>query len=307
VTNSTGFLSLTVTGSTFSNTSALNGDDGVHVEANGLAAINASVTSSTFTNNRGDHFQFATDPTSAGSNSVTFSGNTLVGSPGNNGAGIAVTPEGSADTTFAIANNGVQTAVSSAIALLLGPSSSAGASLSGTISGNTIGSAAVPNSGSAQENGITAHANGQGTLIVSISNNGIRQYADAGLDARILNGSPTLNATVTGNTIANPGTSATNGLLASAGNVAGDGGLLCARVSGNSLTGSGANAGTDFQLSQLFDTTFRLPGYPGTADNTAAVVAYVQGNNGGTPSGSATVAFPASGGGFVGGDACPTP
>jgi hypothetical protein len=265
------------------------------------------VTSSTFTNNRGDHFQFATDPTSAGSNSVTFSGNTLVGSPGNNRAGIAVTPDGSADTTFAIANNGVQTAVSSAIAVVLGPSSSAGASLSGTISGNTIGSATVPNSGSAQENGITAHANGQGTLTVSISGNGIRQYADAGLDARIQNGSPTLNATVTGNTISSPGTSATNGLLASAGSAAGDGGLLCARVSGNSLTGSGANGGTDFRLSQLFDTTFRLPAYLGTADNTAAVVAFVQGNNGGTPSGSATVAFPASGGGFVGGDACPAP
>ena len=307
VVNSSGSLNLTVTVSTFSNTSASNGDDGIHLEASGPAAINASVTSSTFTNNRGDHFQFATDATSSGSNSVTFSGNTLVGAAGNLGAGIAARSDGSSDTALSFLNNAFQNAVSTAIAVDLGPSSTAGASLSATINGNVIGSAALPNSGSAQGSGILARANGQGTLTAAIRGNVIRQYAQAGLDARIQAGSPTLNATITGNTIANPGTSATNGLLASAGAAAADGGLLCAGISNNSLTGSGANGGTDFQLRQLFDTTFRLPGYLGSADNTAAVVAFVQGSNGGTPTGSATAAFPASGGGFVGGAACPTP
>ena len=307
VTNSSGSLNLTVTGSTFSNTSALNGDDGIHLDANGPAAIAATVTGSTFTNNRGDHFHFATDPAGSGSNSVTFSSNTLVGAPGNLGAGIVLFSGGSSHTTFAIANNGFQNAVASAIAVDLAPSSSAGASLSGTISGNTIGNAAVPNSGSAQGSGIAARAMGQGTLTASISGNAIREYANTGLDARTQDGSPTLNATVTNNTISDPGTTASNGLFASAGGIVGDGGLLCAGISGNTLTGSGANGADDFRLRQLFDTTFRLPGYSGTADDTAAVAAFVQGLNGGTPTGSASVAFPASGGGFVGGGACPTP
>ena len=304
VTNGSGSLNLTVTGTTFSNTSAANGEDAVHLDANGTAAITASVTGSTFTNNRGDHFQFATNAASSGSNNVTFSQNTLVGAAGNLGAGIALTTDGSSQTAFSLAGNSVQSAISSAITVDLGAGSTAGGSLSGTISGNTIGNPATPNSGSAQGNGITVHAGGAGTLTASISGNLIREYAGHGLDARISAGSPTLNATVTNNTISDPGTAATNGLFASAGDVAGDGGLLCAAISGNSLTGSGANSSTDFLLQQRFGTTFRLPGYLGTADNTAAVVAFVQGANGGTPSGTATADFPATGGGFVGGDAC---
>jgi large repetitive protein len=307
VTNGSGSLAMTVTGTTFSNTSAANGDDGIHVDANGSAAIDVTVTGSTFTNNRGDHFQFATNAASSGSSSVTLTNNTLVGAATNVGAGIALTTDGSSQTGFAFGGNSVQSAVSSAITVDLGASSTATGMLSGTISGNTIGNPATPNSGSAQGNGITVHARGAGTLTASISSNQIREYARAGLDARIQSGSPTLNATVTGNTISDPGTAATNGLVASAGDAAGDGGLLCAGISGNSLTGSGANGGTDFHLHQRFDTTFRLPGYLGTADNTAAVVAFVQGNNGGTPSGTAIADFPASGGGFVGGDACQTP
>jgi hypothetical protein len=119
-------------------------------------------------------------------------------------------------------------------------------------------------------------------------------------------GSRTLNATIAGNTLANPGTFASNGLFVSGAATTTDG-LICAGISGNSITGSSANGSTNFRLRQRFNTTIRLLGYGGAAGDTTAVVNFVQGNNGGTPTGSVTVAFPATGGGFAGGSACPTP
>ena len=64
---------------------------------------------------------------------------------------------------------------------------------------------------------------------------------------------------------------------------------------------------TDFRVRQRFSTTVRLPGYVGAAGDTTAVIVFVKANNGVTPTGSATAAFPTTGGGFVGGAACPTP
>ena len=116
-----------------------------------------------------------------------------------------------------------------------------------------------------------------------------------------------MNATITGNTVANPGTFGGNGLLVTAGAITTDAGTFCGAITGNTLGGSGGSGTTDFRLRQRFLTTVRLPGYGGAAGDTAAVVAFVQGNNTGAETGSATANFPAGGGGFVGGAACPTP
>src|SRR5207248_2140852 len=95
-----------------------------------------------------------------------------------------------------------------------------------------------------------------------------------------------------------------------------DAGTVCAGIGGagglaNSITGAGTNGAdptaTDFRVRQRFATTVKLPGYLGTAGDTAAVVTFIKANNGVTPTGSATAAFPTSGGGFIGGSACPTP
>ena len=179
----------------------------------------------------------------------------------------------------------------------------------GTISGNTIGTAGTVDSGSAQASGIAAYADGDGVHTVRIENNQIRQWSGfAGIDMLIRDGSPTLNATITGNTIANPGArSEATGILATAGAITTDAGTICAAITGNTLAGAGGSGTTDFRLRQRFLTTFRLPGYTGAAGDTAAVVSFVQGNNPGAETGSATANFPAGGGGFVGGAACPTP
>jgi hypothetical protein len=80
-------------------------------------------------------------------------------------------------------------------------------------------------------------------------------------------------------------------------------------VRNNNLAGSGLNSApgvdTDFRLRQRQLTTVRLPGYAGANTDTAAVVAFVQGNNNGAETGSAAVA--ATGGGFVGGPSCVVP
>jgi hypothetical protein len=320
VTNASGSLSLTVTGSTMNSTSTLSsGNDGIHLDSNDTATMTASITGSTFSNNRGDHFQFSTNASSsaASANSVTFSSNTLTGDRGagfggtNLGAGITISTAGSSDTAFTVSNNNIQGAVFPTIGVDVATASTAAHTLSGTVSGNTIGNAAVAASGGAQSSSIATVGQGAGTLTVSIASNTIRQNDGfAAIDILSRDGSPTINATVTGNNIANPSSGGGNGLLLRNGATSGppaDGGTTCAGISGNSLTGSAVTGLDDIRLRQRFNTTVRLPGYGGAPGDTSAVVTFVRNNNGGTPSMSATADFPTSGGGFVGGAACPTP
>jgi hypothetical protein len=302
-----------VTGSSFINASATTGNDGIHLDANDSAAMTASITGSTFNNNRGDHFQFSTNASSTGTNSVTFMSNTLTGDRGapfgdDLGAGITISTTGSSDTAFTVSNNTIQGAVFPTVGVDLGTSSTAGSTLSGTVGSNTIGNAAVAASGGAQSSGVAVVGQGAGTMTVAVTNNLIRQNDGfAGIDILSRDGSPTINATVTGNNVANPSAGGGNGLLLRNGAITTDGGFTCAAITGNILEDSAVAGLDDFRLRQRFNTTVRLPGYGGAAGDTAAVVAFVQGNNSGAESGSATADFPATGGGFVGGAACPTP
>ena len=306
ISNTAGSMTMNVTNSTFSNTNAASGNDGFFFQAGGAANMTVNVTGSTFTNNRGDHFQAATTATATGNVNVTFSNNTLTGAAGNLGAGVTLSTAGSSVTNYTLSTNNIQGAVSSAITANLS-SSTAAARLNGTISNNTIGTAAVVDSGSSQGDGINVASNGAGISTVSITGNVVRQYSNlAGINLAQRSGSGSLFATVTGNTISNPGTFASNGILIQAGAVTTDNGLVCANVTGNSITGSGASGGTDFRYRQRNLTTFRVPGYAGAANDNAAVVTFVAGNNGGA-SGSATNNVAGGGAGFIGGAACPLP
>jgi hypothetical protein len=117
-----------------------------------------------------------------------------------------------------------------------------------------------------------------------------------------------MNATVTGNTIENPGSFAINGIHVSAGSTSGppaDSGTTCAAITGNSVADAGL-ATADIRLRQRFNTTIRLPGYAGAADDTTAVNAFVAGNN---PGAEVTSIHNVGGGGngYLGGAACPVP
>ena len=327
--NGTGTLSLTTSNTTYANVSTTVGNDGIHflaaaVSGSNNANMSISVTNCTFNNHRGDHFQALTDAVSTATQSITFQNNSLLGDGGTTlggndlGGGITLNPSGNANVTFNISNNGQSTGTptnnpwTGAVVSAITMTSSSNATMSGTINNNRIGNAAVTDSGSAQGNGIQITANNTSDITVAITNNQIREYSNlAGINLSVINGSASqMNATITGNTISDPGTFASNGILAQAGAAVGDDDVLCVDIGGagalaNSLVGSGANGGTDFRVRQRFSATVRLPGYVGGATDTAAVVAFIQGRNTGAETGSATVQAP--GPGFLGGAACASP
>lgn len=312
IANTSGTLSaFNVTASSFTDTNMTSGGDGFLFENNGPGAMTISITSSTFTDNKGNHFRASTSTGATGSMNVTFSSNTLTTTPANNpnvvGGGILLNPHGSTGLTFTISDNNIQQAFSEAINLSLGTSSTAAAAMAGTISGNTIGTAGDPDSGSETASGISVTSNGAVLTTVAITDNAVRQYANPyGIVVSIRDGSTSMNAAITGNTVANPGAFAINGIRIDAGATAGDSGTLCAAIRGNSATGSGPGADTDIRLRQRANTTLRLPGYGGSNDDTMAVNSFVAGNNAGSDVSSAHNVG-GGGGGFAGGAACPTP
>jgi len=183
----------------------------------------------------------------------------------------------------------------------------------GTVSNNTIGVTGLANSGSSQGSGIAVIHAGGGSNTTHITGNQIRQYNNSGIQLQIgdasQGGNGSLNATVTGNTVAQPGTFASNGVFLNVGVLTGDAHQACFSFGGagalaNSITGSSANGATDFRLRERFATSVRLPGYAGANNNNAAVVTFVQGNNGGTPTGSVANNVP-TGAGYIGGAPCP--
>jgi hypothetical protein len=249
---------------------------------------------------------------------VTFGGNTLTGDRGTTfggtdlGAGITINTGGTANVAYDIQNNTITGAVSSAIAINASNSSV----LHGTLNGNSVGTVGTLDSGSSQGDGVSIFANNASQIRAVVSNNVIRQYANlAGINIQQRDGSATVQAAVRGNTIANGGTFAAQGIFVSAGTVAGDDGTMCVDIGGagalaNSFAGAGVNGATDFRMRQRFFTTVAMPGYLGGNQDVGAVVAFISGRNTSSPSGSATVPAPFTGGGFVntlGGVPCTAP
>jgi VCBS repeat-containing protein len=329
--NTSGSLSLTVIGSTFSGTGTNeHTNDGMQLIENGGVGMTVSVTGSTFTNNHANQFDFATASGDTGTNSVTFSNNTLTDTAPNAGGNVEISPgasTGSGDTAVTVDNNTITGAEAGAISMGLNGGTG---TLHGTINANTVGNPAVACSGSYAGNGISTSANGSSTVTLAITNNDVYQYDNVeGIGAVDGQGSPTMNMTITGNTIADPvgaNTTCTGnggpegalwGLLLNVGTQPSDAGILCADVSGNSMAGSApspANGGIDdFELDENDNGIFKLPGYTGGSTDSNAVVSYIQGRNtgNGTPSGDTFILGSGQSGGYFfntpGGAACPTP
>ncbi|HEY0035286.1 MAG TPA: hypothetical protein VGB66_01300, partial [Longimicrobium sp.] len=143
-----------------------------------------------------------------------------------------------------------------------------------------------------------------------VTNNQVRQYGNYGILAQAgdntAGGSGFLNATVTGNVVAERfGAFAGNGFHLNAGTATGDAHQVCLALSGNSLTGSGAVA--DVRLRQRMLTTVRLPGYAAANNDNLAAQAFVQATNGLNPTVQASNTVSTGGGGYVGGAACAQP
>ena len=293
-----------------------NTSHGLVINADGSTDATVSVTGSKLTGNMGDEFQFATDSAATGTDSVTFSNNHVsgVGVDGGGGSGALIEQFGKNTTAITIDGNNIQNVTANGI----GVDNEGSGTVSGTINANTVGSATVSQSGGGNSIGIYAESAGTETL--AITKNDLYQYDDfAGIYYIDREGNPTLNLTINGNTLADPGGNATIGgawgILGEGGALTTDAGTVCAAITGNSLTGSGQpNLGSpDVELDQAGLVTYKLPGYTGPSYNAGtgdatAVDSFVASNN--SDSASNVLDTSTGPGGFSntpGGAACPTP
>ncbi|WP_166041349.1 Ig-like domain-containing protein [Sphingosinicella sp. YJ22] len=271
ITNSLGVLDLLIDGSTFSGAA----NDGILLESNGTALVRAEITGSTFLNNVGDHFQLATNSTSSSTTHLNFHGNNLNTTLASVlGGGITISPAGAADIFFAIQNNDIQNAVTTAINTSA-PGTTAAAEIHGTISGNTIGTPGIVDSGSRTGNGIDTVMGGAGTMTLLIENNDIYNFASSGIGA-LARGSSRLNLTIDNNFIDEPGVFALNAIRVTAGALSADTAAIWLELNDNERDTALVN---DVRIQTRFGADIFMPGYAGATNDAVAVDAFLTADN----------------------------
>jgi hypothetical protein len=297
--NSQGSLTLTINTVTFGANDTTNGDNGLLIEASTSANIQATISNSQFTGARGDLLDTSLTNNATGTLGLTLSGNIVA-----NGGGVILSGTGGT-FNYTIDTNTFQGALGPALGISCG---NATAICTGTIKNNTLGVASVTNSGSATNGGIALISAGGGSFTTLVNNNKIYQYNNHGilLQAGELQGhSLAFNATITNNTISNPGTTYSNfnGIHLNAGTVSTDNFTACVKLTGNTLTGAGVGAtapnNVDLRLRQRQQTTVVLPGYNGGNNDNTAIMSYLAGQN--TLGTSAASNTAPTGGGYTNG------
>jgi hypothetical protein len=202
---------------------------------------------------------------------------------------------------FDIGSNTITGAVASAVAVseTLG---TAGSTFSGFVRNNAIGTSTL-NSCSATADGITiANDGGSGTMVVSVTDNAMQQCFDRGMALIVGDGGPTMEATVTGNSVSSMPATSSNGLHANFGITSADTGTSCFDAANNTLS-FGPLATTGLRLRHRF-APLELPGYTGGTTDTTAVRNYLVGRH---PSSTVAVDTPLTGTFTNGGASCATP
>ncbi len=318
---------LTVTGSTFGQNSAAFGNAAINLQGGSNGVLNVTLTGCTFSGSRSHFVQYLLNGNSTPSGDFVCTGNTITQSMASiagaggifvsSGAAAGIAPAFTFDVSNNIIHSGSQTITGNVINVSHGGGAG---TYNGHVDGNTIGTAGVVGSGSTQASGIAIIHVGGGAYTVGVTNNTVRRYNDRGIFVQVgdntSGGQGTVNATITGNTVAEPDSFALHGLHLNIGTTAGDAMSLCATIGGagalkNTLTGSGvvANGGFDIRSQQRFLTTIRLPGYAGASNDNNAVATFLAAQNttGGTGAMSISNNVGGGGGGYIGGAACPAP
>jgi hypothetical protein len=293
--NNTGTLTaLTVTGGNFNNAVGTFAANGFLLQAQSAAVVsNFTVTGANFKTNKSTGLMIEADNTAnitASVQSSTFN---------DNNAGMDFDQFQSGNLTFKAQNNTVtnptRTAASGANSTstainVFSSSASTGGTLSGRITGNTIGTAATLNSGSSLGNGIRVILQNKTTGSFVIDSNVIRQVptqfgitvtgmsanAGVGTDATITN-----NDVVTGDTTGFPSPA----IFVSADDLGSSGTFMRADIRGNSVPAGTATGGflgkyiEEYQsvpsaVCQLIDTP------PASANNTAQLTSTNTGSAG---------------------------
>ncbi|MEK7952936.1 choice-of-anchor Q domain-containing protein [Luteolibacter soli] len=295
VRNSSGTVGLAVTGCTFNGRAAENNNnDGLFLEVLSSATITANAQSSSFSANKGDHFQASAS--NSGNLNVTFKSNTLTGGHSSAlGQGITINAATglafggyTGTVNYDIDGNTINGSILSAITVNLGTSNPP-ALFNGFIRNNVIGTTGQTNSGSTQGYGIAWDAHGKGTHTSSVTGNTVREAFDRGMGVLINDGSPVVNLTITGNNL-RPTANDPNGsreaiefnIASTSTNVFGEVDAPTTRVnlSGNTLVG-GASKNGDIRMRQRFRSRVEMPSFNNGGDpfNTANVISFLQTNN----------------------------
>ena len=295
IVNSSGTLtSLAITGSTISSNNATTGNDGLTLEANTSANMTVSVTNTNFHDNRARGIKATTN--GAGNLDLTVNG----GAYTTNTIHVDLADNSTGALTFDVLNTTMSTshtADGSPINVFQGTGSTSG-NMVGTISGNTI-----TNNDSLSGPGISALATGTGQMVVKISGNDVSHVANLGISAIASQGSSHLDATVINNTVTLTGADAAHGITVESGSsLSTDTNAVCAVITGNNSSTTGASQFGIRVRNRQTRTTFSLPGYGGSATNDAAVASFLAAAN--TASTSASHGTSA---GFAGGAACLIP
>jgi hypothetical protein len=291
-------LSLNVTNSEFRDTAAAApGNVGLLVAAAGTANVSVSVTGSSFLRNRSTGFQYAGNEASGGG-VVALTNNVFEG----NSVDTNVQHQGQSRTVdFTVTGNQMRQTTSPAptdssvsINTFLAVGGTASTLLRGTISNNQVGTNAIPNSGSFVGQGISVTATGPGTITGTVSANTVREIQqDDAFFALSSNHSGALNLGVLNNDFA-VNTACARGLFGidlNAGVLAGDTGVLCARLAGNVATGHPTLWGIQVQT-VAGNPTINLQGYAGAVNSAPEIGAFLDGSNTVTPPAQA---FPLAG------------
>jgi hypothetical protein len=307
-----GTMTLTITGNNIHDTVGTAPDDGVFVEAENNDNYTVNVANNTLKNHGGDHVN-VTMINNATIN-VSITGNTLENTetPVRLGGGIFVFGASWNGTgTYTVSNNTIlRNRQGGAIHMNKG---SGTGTLSGSVTNNTIGTSGVNKSGSIEASGIVIGARGaSGTHTTLVEDNNIFGWNDRAIILENGEGSPTLNATVRGNTADTfDPVNGLHGLHADLGILSGDAGSVCLDVGGDltadrnhlTLAGNEAQGGADIRVRRASAVNLRMPGYAGGSDDDAAVTSYLSGRNDVT---SLLVSSPGTGT-YSGGGACPQP
>ncbi|MBJ7358040.1 Ig-like domain-containing protein [Nocardioides sp.] len=276
------------------NSTAL-GNDGISIEGLGTSTMNVTVQGSALTSARGDLFQMTAD--GSGGGDLDFTGNALSNnhpSIGTGGGGVSLFGGAAAGATFDVTMSGSNTfrdAVGHAILMV---KSQGSGSMTGSVNGITVGQdTAGDNSGSLEGSGIKLqHAGGGGTASVDITNSTFREFNNLGIEIQSGAGvvsSGTLSTNVTGNTVTDPGSNPSvtgfQGIALNSGVTPSDTFSSCLHLKGNTVAGAGSTdtGADDIRVRARQSTTVTIPGYAGGLTDTAAIAAFLAGQNDGVP------------------------
>jgi hypothetical protein len=303
VDNTAGVLTATLDNVDSGTLDATGGDDAVQFEGIGTSTMNVDYRNSQITTASGDLFQYIGD--GAGGGNLDFTGNALSNnepSIATGGGGVALIAGAKGPATMDVLNNTMRDSLTNALTIIKSRDATAGTNnLVANITGNAIGVAATPNSGSIDGDGMEITTFGDGNATFNVTGNNIRQYNSSGMQFVAGSGvvdSGQFNLNISGNSIGNPGTNPSitllQGIRLDSGVAVGDTFATCAKFGANTITGSSDAANKDFRLVASQSTTVRQPGYGGGATDGTAFATFAAGLIGGGAQGTAVANSPAT-------------